>query len=121
MDLRLHTIYMLVLFGFFLPTTTYACGTKNEKSCSRTEIGSKTDKKECCNHKNSKNNTGCNGKCGHSNCTSSSTVNFSLISNNEIDLKNNFLGFSSEKQKFYYPKTNISSGFGFIVAPPFIR
>ncbi len=50
-------------------------------------------------------------KCGHSNCTSSSSVNFSIISFYEINFKNNSFDFSSEKSKFYHSKTFISSGF----------
>ena len=53
----------------------------------------------------------CGGKCGHSNCTSSKSVNFSIISYYEIDFKNNSFNFSEEKSKFYHSKTFISSGF----------
>ncbi len=109
------------MLGLFLPTSTYACGTKAEKSCCKKEKSSKSEKKDCCNGKHSKDkNKSCGGKCGHSNCTSSTSVNFSIITFYEINFKNNSFDFSSEKSKFHYPKTTISSGFGSIILPPFI-
>ena len=109
---RLHIIILILTLGFFLsPTLSYACETKTEKTCCKKETTEKIEKKDCCNNKHSKDkdNT-CGGKCGHSNCTTS-TVNFSLISCYEIEFKNNSFGFSSEKAKFYDGKTFISSGF----------
>ena len=110
---RLHILIIILTFGFFMsPTMSYACGTKTEKSCCKKETTSKTEKKDCCNSKNSKDkNNGCGGKCGHSDCTSSTTVNFSIISVYEINFKNNSFDFSTEKSKFYNSKTFISSGF----------
>lgn len=109
------------MLGFLLPTSTYACGTKTEKSCSKKEATSKTEKKDCCNGKHSKSNdNSCGGKCGHSNCTTS-TVNFSLISFSEIEYKNNNFDFSIEKPKFHYAKTFISSGFTSVWLPPIIK
>jgi hypothetical protein len=112
MKKRLHILIIILTLGFFfLPTSTYACGTKSEKSCCKKEISSKTEKKDCCNNKQSKSkDNSCGGKCGHSNCTTS-TVNFSVISFFEIDFKNNNFDFSNEKQKFYHSKTFVSSGF----------
>lgn len=99
------------MLSFFLPTSSYACGTKTEKSCCKTEKSSKKEKKNCCNSKHSKDkDNSCGGKCGHSNCTSSST-NFSIISFYEINLKNNPFDFSTEKSKFYHSETFLSSGF----------
>lgn len=95
------------MLGFLLPTSTYACGIKTEKT-------SKTEKKDCCSDKHSKNNDKhCSGKCGHSNCTTSS-VAFSIILQNEILFKNNNLDFFNEKSRFYNSKTFISSGFSSI-------
>lgn len=103
------------MLGFFLPTSTYACGTKTEKACCKKEKTSKTEKKDCCNGKHSKDkDNSCGGKCGHSNCTSSTSMNFSLISTFEIDFTSTNFYFSSEKQKFYISKTFISSGFSSI-------
>lgn len=113
MKKRLHIIIIILTLGFFmLPTLSYACGTKTEKSCCKKETTSKTEKKDCCNGKQSKDkDNSCEGKCGHSNCTSSSTVNFSIISTYEINFKNNSFDFSEEKSKFYHSKTFITSGF----------
>jgi hypothetical protein len=110
---RLHILIIILTLGFFLsPTLSYACGTKTEKSCCKKETTSKTEKKDCCNSRNSKDkDNSCGGKCGHSNCTSSTSINFSLISTFEIDFNSINLDFSSEKQKFYNTKTFISSGF----------
>lgn len=116
--LHIHVI-ILTLGFFFLPASTYACGTKSEKSCCKKEVTSNTDKQDCCKKKQSqdKENQSCGGKCGHSNCTTSS-VNFSLISFFEIEFKNTHFQFSPEKQKFYHSETFISSGFNFIWLPP---
>ncbi len=109
------------MLGFFLPTSTYACGTKTEKSCCKGETSSKIEKKDCCNEKHSKDkNNGCGGKCGHSNCTTSS-VTFSVISQNEIQFKINNFDFSFEKPEFYHSETLISSGFTSVWLPPKIK
>jgi hypothetical protein len=94
------------------PTLSYACGTKTEKSCCKKETTSKTEKKDCCNGRKSKDkDNSCGGKCGHSNCTCSTSINFSLISTFEIDFNSINFDFSSEKQNFHNTKTFISSGF----------
>jgi hypothetical protein len=113
MKKRLHILIIILSLGFFLaPTLSYACKTKTEKSCCKKETPSKTAKKDCCNSKKTKDkNNSCEGKCGHSNCTSSTTINLSLISTFEIHFNNTHFDFSSEKQKFYNSKTFISSGF----------
>ena len=116
-----HTFILILTIGLFLPTSGYACGTKIEKSCCKKEISSKTEKKDCCKNKQSKDkDNSCGGKCGHSNCTTSS-VTFSLISFNEIQFKNNNFDFSIEKPKFYHSKTFISSGFTSVWLPPKIK
>lgn len=121
MKKRLRIIIIILTIGFFtLPTSSYACGTKSESDCCKKVTTSKTEKKECCCDKHSKNKkNNCDGKCGHKNCTTSS-VNFSLISLNEIEIINNNFDFSLEKSKFYNPKTNLSSGFYNIWLPPVI-
>lgn len=122
MKKRLHILIIVLTLGFFfLPTSTYACGTKSEKSCCKKEIANKTEKKDCCNNKDSKDkDNSCKGKCGHSNCTTS-TVNCSIISFFEIDYENNNFDFSNEKPKFYHFKTFISSGFTSVWHPPKIN
>ena len=113
MKKQLHIIIIILTLGFFmLPTLSYACGTKTEKSCCKKEKTSKTEKKDCCKKKDSQDkDNSCGGRCGHSNCTSSSSVSFSIISSYEINFKNNSFNFSSEKSKFHHSKTFISSGF----------
>ena len=121
MKKQLHIIIIILMLGFLMPTSTYACGTKTGKSCCKGETSSKTEKKDCCNGKHSKDkDNGCGGKCGHSNCTSTTSINSSIISFYEISFKNNCFDFSEEKSEFYHPKTSISSGFGTIILPPFI-
>ena len=123
MKKRLHIIIIILTLGFFLsPTLSYACGTKTEKSCCKKETTSKTEKKDCCKNKQSKDeDKSCGGKCGHSNCTSSTSINFSLISFYEIEFKNNSFDFSAEKPKFHHSKTFISSGFTSVWLPPKIK
>ena len=121
MKKRLHIIIIILTLGFFLPTASYACGTKTEKACCKKETSSKTEKKDCCNGKHSKDkDNSCGGKCGHSNCTTSS-VHFSIISVNNIQFNNKIIAFSSEKPNFYHSKTFISSGFTSIWLIPKIR
>lgn len=100
------------MLGFFLPSSTYACGTKTEKSCCKKETPKKTEKKVCCNGKHSQEkDNSCGGKCGHSNCTSTSSISFSIISFFEIDFKNNSFDLVEKKSKFYHSETFTSSGF----------
>jgi hypothetical protein len=104
---------LILTVGFFiLPALSYACGTKTEKSCCKKEFTSKTEKKDCCCKKHKKeNDNSCGGKCGHSNCTNTTTVSLNFISLNEIEFKNNNFDFSTQNQNFNNPKTHISSGF----------
>jgi hypothetical protein len=121
MKKQLHILITMLMLGFFLPTLSYACGTKTEKSCWKKETTSKTEKKDCCKNKQSKDkDNSCGGKCGHSNCTTS-TLTFSLISFYEIEFNNNNFDFSIEKPKFYHSETFISSGFSSVWLPPKIK
>lgn len=111
MKIRFY-IMLMVTLGFFLtPILTYACETKIEKSCCENKSSSKSEKKECCkNHSSNKDNdNSCGGKCGHSNCTTTS-AHLSLLFFEDLKLINNF-DFSNEKQNFYDAETNLSSGF----------
>ncbi|MBP6755567.1 MAG: hypothetical protein KA210_05410 [Bacteroidia bacterium] len=119
MNKQIHILIIILAIGFcMLPDSIYACGTKSEKLCCKQETASKTEKKDCCKNKQSKNqNNSCEGKCGHSNCTSSS-VSFSIISTYEINFKNNSLVFLEEKSKFYHSKTFISSDYSSVWLPP---
>ena len=112
MKKQFHILIIILTLGFFmLPTLNYACETKSEKSCCKNEMSSKTTEKDCCKNKQSKDKeNSCGGKCGHSNCTTSS-VQFSLVFFDDIKFNNNDFDFSSEKLKFYHSETFISSGF----------
>lgn len=111
MKKRLHIIIIILTLGFFtLPTLSYACGTKTEKACCKKETATKSDKKTCCNNHSKNKDNSCGGKWGHSNCINS-TVNFSIVSFSDFKFNNNNFDFSFEKQKFYYSKSNISTGF----------
>ncbi|MEC4005589.1 hypothetical protein OX283_013040 [Flavobacterium sp. SUN052] len=123
MKKQFHILIILVTFGFFLlPSVTYACGTKSQNECCKTVSSSKKENKDCCNskHSNDKKNNSCGGKCGHSNCTTSS-VSFSVIPFYEVQFKNNALDFFTEKSKFYHSETFITSGFTTVWLPPKIK
>jgi hypothetical protein len=89
---------------------------KSEKSCCSKEMAaSNNEKMDCCKNSNhpkgkDKEHEGpCNGKCRHSNCTTS-TVHFS-IAFFEIKFKNNNFDFSEKEQNYFNSETNVSSGF----------
>ncbi len=109
---KFQIILILTLGVFLIPGNAYACGKKiikMEKSCCKKETTSKTGGKSCCDEKdNSKKE--CGGKCGHSNCTTT-TIQFSLAAFNEIEFKSNCFDFSAEKKRYYHNETNLSSGF----------
>lgn len=109
-------IYLLVLviFGFFLipPTVTYACGSHSEKNSCNKETSADAEKMDCCKkdtHSKNKNDEGCNGKCGHSNCVTTS-IQFS-IAFFEIKFNSNNFDFSEKNQNYIHSETNLSSGF----------
>lgn len=110
---RFHILIIILTIGFFaMPSSSYACETKTEKACCKKNTPLKVEKKDCCSNKQSKEkDNSCEGKCGHSNCTSSTSLNFSIISSYEMNFKNNSYDFSSGKSKFYNSKTFVSSGF----------
>ena len=114
---------LLIAFGFFMiPNAIFSCNSHVQKSASTTQIAdkdgctkeanAKKTKHSCCDKKatTNKSDTGCKGKCGHSNCTVS-IVQFALILPflNDFTVVNDFSFFN--KINFSYLKTNISSGF----------
>jgi hypothetical protein len=102
---------MLTLGFFLLPMFSHACGLKVEKACCTKEVSSKSNSKKCCKESSSKNeNRGCDGKCGHANCTSTSVISIFAVAN-DIQFNINSFDFSAEKQQFYNSKTFISAGF----------
>lgn len=105
-------VFHLFLFGIgvlLMPAIGYACGSNADKKCCKKEVSNKAEKKDCCN--DSKNNKkGCDGKCGHSNCTTSApSYSFILIS--EIEFNVNYFVFSIEKQTFHELQAPTSKGF----------
>ena len=110
--------YLIILFGFLLmPSISLACENSSTKHSSKKEITSETCNKDCCNkdcckkdsHSKNKNHDGCNGKCGHSNCVTTSTQSSAIFS--EIKFNNSNFSFLEKKSKFYDYETSISSGF----------
>lgn len=114
---KFHILLLVFTIGFFLiPMSTYSCEMKSKKACCNKEMSSSnTEKRDCCKNSNHSENKdkdhdgGCNGKCGHSNCTTS-TVQFSLAFF-EIKFKNNNYDFSEKEQNYFNSETNLSSGF----------
>ena len=114
-------ILLFTLFGFLImPSHTLACNIKNEKTCCKKEIASK-NLKDCCKkqNQNNKNTSGCNGKCGHLNCTNT-LISYGIFAPFVIELKQIFFPIFLKKEKFYDFKTAISSGFKTIWLPPVI-
>jgi len=112
MQKKFHILLITLLLGaFLLPSVTYACGTPAEKSCCKKEKTASSEKKQCCKDKPSKKqNKGCDGKCGHSSCTSASVYSaFAVLE--PVEFKVSAFDFATEKTKFYDSKTFISSGF----------
>ena len=115
---------LIIVFGFLLvPMYNYACNSKVEKSCCEKQLAAKSEQKKCCDSKKASDqeSNSCGGKCGHSNCTSASSVNLSLISYFDIEFKNTNIAFYAKKSNFYYIKTFISSGFTSVWLPPNIK
>lgn len=106
-------ILVIVILGFFLmPTVTFACGSHSEKDSCNKETSANTEKMDCCkndNHSKNKKSDGCNGKCGHSNCVTTSTQ-FSVVFF-EIQFNNSNFAFSEKKSNYFNSEDNLSSGF----------
>jgi len=112
------------MIGFFLiPVSGYACGNHTLKKSHVEETALEKKKNSCCTKsccqetsksKNKKHD--CNGKCSHTNCTTSS-FQLSIPVSSDFSFQNNF-NFSVKKSITYYNKTNISDGFTKIWLPP---
>ena len=115
-------VFSLFVGMFFVPTAAFACASTATKSCCKAESTKKTEKKSCCDASDSKKETkNCGGKCGHANCTSASSVNFSVITTFDYFFKKFSIDFYSKKSIFYTSKTFISSGFISVWLPPKIK
>jgi len=113
---KVHILLLIATIGFFLiPSLSYSCEMKSKKSCCNKEMSSSKEKMDCCKNSNHSKGQekdhegGCNGKCGHSNCTTSS-VQFS-IAFFEMQFKSNNFVFLEKKQNYFNSETNLSSGF----------
>lgn len=102
----------------------YACGNASEKtSCEKKAISNKETagscEKDCCkkNGDSKKDQHGCNGKCDHSGCTTSSLA-FILIASNEFEFDTNLFNFSTEKTALDHKTASLSDGFTSIWLPP---
>ncbi|MFH6944464.1 hypothetical protein [Flavobacterium sp. FlaQc-50] len=121
-------LFLFLTIGFFLiPSHGFACGNKTEKNTPKKEISS--DKKEkdnctkdCCKNTNpaEKEQHDCDGKCSHTNCTTSS-LQFSIPASNDFELQTSSFNFSTKKTISYYNEANISDGFTSIWLPPKIK
>ncbi|MBC7845278.1 MAG: hypothetical protein H7Y10_02155 [Flavobacterium sp.] len=106
-------ILVLVILGFFLmPTATFACGSHSGKNSCSKETSADMEKMDCCKkdpHSKNNSNKGCNGKCGHSNCvTTSNQYNVAYF---DIKFTNNDFVLFEKKQNYFNSETNLSSGF----------
>ena len=110
-------ILLIVLFGFLLmPTSTIACENNSKKKSCDKEMSSSIEKKDCCDnnsHSNGKNHNGCNGKCGHALCSSTS-VNIGITSAIQFEIQDDIFNFSTEKQKFHQSVSITSAGYSSI-------
>ncbi len=116
MSKKLHILVLLFTLGLFVvPSVGYACGTKSvktEKTCCSEKTSIKKESKSCCDSTSTKDeDNSCKGKCGHSNCTTVSSVGFSLFVYNEIEFTNNNFDFSTKKSKFHHSENLLSDGF----------
>jgi len=106
------------MIGFFLTSnTSYACERTAEKSSCETKAISKKPtsescQKDCCHtkQKSKKEQHGCNGKCDHSNCTTTA-FSFILMEENLFEFNNNVFNFSLEKSVSYHKTETICAGF----------
>ncbi|MEO8534898.1 MAG: hypothetical protein ABI441_14160 [Flavobacterium sp.] len=121
-------LFLLLTIGFFLmPVSGFACGNNTGKSSPKKEITTEKKEKDCCKKdcckktsSSKKQKHDCDGKCSHTNCTTSS-LQFSIPASNDFDLQNNVFNFSIEKPVSYYNEAGISDGFTSIWLPPKIK
>ena len=127
MSKKIHILFFLLTLGLFLlPSSIFACGNNTAKTSCEKKVTSKERKsasdQNCCNNDNDthKEQHGCNGKCGHSSCTTS-VLHFSLLSTNEFEFHNNTFNFSVESSVPYYKNLSVSDGYSSIWSPPKIN
>ncbi|TDG34922.1 hypothetical protein EZJ43_16340 [Pedobacter changchengzhani] len=113
-------ILLISMLGFAsIPSVTFACGSKTEKSCTKKDNPKKTISKECCedgthqaSHKDN-----CNDGCNHKSCHCVAVhYNLTILDTQEINTKN--FEVLNNDQKFSYVETYLTSGFYSIWTPP---
>lgn len=105
-------IIFIIVFGFFLKSNmVFACNNYSEKNSWKKEVSCKTESKNCCNDNSKEQKSrGCNGKCGHSNCTILA-VHVALFAPVLEQTNTEILISNLERENFKNLKTNISDGF----------
>lgn len=113
-------ILIILLFGSLLmPNGVFACEKNSVSHSSRKEISSKMCNNNCCkkdnylknkNHDCCKGKHKCNGKCGHSNCVTTSSTQFGIVFH-EMQFKNNDFVIYQKEQNYFKSNINLSSGF----------
>lgn len=108
---------MLTIGFFFIPSAGFACENDSKKNSTKKEVAlDKTEAdscaKECCKKTNDSKNQqhNCEGKCSHSNCTTS-TLQFSIPTSNDFEIQNGVFNSSIEKPISCYNEASISDGF----------
>ncbi|MEN2402900.1 hypothetical protein GKZ90_0024145 [Flavobacterium sp. MC2016-06] len=122
---KVHILLLVAAIGFFLiPSGAFACGNNHSKTSHKEKIASEKQEKGCCTkdcckktNNSKKEKHECDGKCSHTNCTTSS-LQLSIPTSNDFDLQNRIFNFSLEKPITYYNETSISDGFTSIWQPP---
>jgi hypothetical protein len=124
-SMKLFHLFCIVVLGIFLlPSISYACGNVASAKTVKTEniskepqnscckITTKTKKaKSCCDEQQSDSkNKPCEGKCGHSKCSttsSSSSMTFSSI----YQFESKLIDLYSKETNFTFINYNLSSGY----------
>ncbi|MBE8727923.1 hypothetical protein [Flavobacterium hungaricum] len=111
MAVKVRIAFIILTLGFFLiPIDGFACGNSTPKTSEKKQH--ECCKKECCKESASskKKKHNCDGKCNHTNCTSS-VFQFNIPAANIFDFETSIFNFSIEKPITYYNETNLSDGF----------
>ncbi|MCW2120574.1 hypothetical protein [Flavobacterium sp. 7A] len=114
---KIH-IYIVVLLGIFMmPNSTMACGNKKEpieqKECTKEKMKSHDSKKmDCCasNSKSKSDKKSCDGKCGHSKCSTSSVQTIAFLAF-DATIPFNCFDFSVQKLKIDQAVGFLSDGY----------
>ncbi|QSB28106.1 hypothetical protein [Flavobacterium sp. CLA17] len=128
MTKKAFILFLMLTIGFFLiPVSGFACENHTGKNAPKREISANEKEKDCCKKdccskaaSPKKEKHDCDGKCSHTNCTTSS-LQFSIPALNDFNLENSLFNFSIEKPVSYYNEASISDGFTSIWLRPKIQ